>query len=326
MEKHQTYVKEMEEAFAKVHLEEEDQGGLSYENTPDELSEIDTRWCLVGRFLTESHIDFQAMQHKMASLWRPRRGLYVKQMDNNRFLFQVYHEMDIMRVIEGSPWTFGRFHLVMERLKSGDDPRTMEIGKIDLWVQLHGMTPGFMSQRVDGDPNNFMIEKPYGPWLREDSRRKTHTMGAKWLQSGGNSQARNSGEMGSVNVDKRDSGKDGSLQQTSDTPGKSIISEELIQEVIQGSVGENQGILSASLSNQIRNQNSILMLEGNNIGPDTNEISIMDPKRRRGDGPYETNENIIQAKDTHMEIQMILPTESKNESMASAALQARQAL
>lgn len=76
--------------------------------------------------------------------------------------------MDIRRVIEGSPWTFGRFHLVMERLKDGDNPRTMEIGKIDLWVQLHGMSSCFMSQRVttdignyigtyvDGDPNNFV--------------------------------------------------------------------------------------------------------------------------------------------------------------------------
>lgn len=50
----------------------------------------------------------------------------------------------------------------------GDNPRTVEIKKIDLWVQLHGMNSGFMSQRVatdignyigkydDGDPNNFV--------------------------------------------------------------------------------------------------------------------------------------------------------------------------
>lgn len=57
---------------------------------------------------------------------------------------------------------------MMERLRYGDDPRTVKIQNIDLWVQLHGMRPGFMSQRVatdignyvgryiDGDPNNFV--------------------------------------------------------------------------------------------------------------------------------------------------------------------------
>lgn len=57
---------------------------------------------------------------------------------------------------------------MLKRLKEGDNPRTMEINNIDLWVQLPDMHAGFMSQRVatdignyigtyvDGDPNNFV--------------------------------------------------------------------------------------------------------------------------------------------------------------------------
>lgn len=71
MRRNINHIQEMEEAFAKIQIEEEEQGGLSYENETEELSEIDTRWCLVGHFLTDSPVDFQAMQHKMASLWRP---------------------------------------------------------------------------------------------------------------------------------------------------------------------------------------------------------------------------------------------------------------
>ncbi|KAK1380064.1 hypothetical protein POM88_026808 [Heracleum sosnowskyi] len=164
----------MEEAFAAIQIEDEEYGGLSYENDNEDLSEMEMRWCLTGRFLTDSHIDFQAMQHKMASLWRQGRGLYVKQLDSNRFIFQFYHEIDINRVIDGSPWTFGRFHLVMERLKDGDNPRTIEINKIDLWVQLHGMKP----------------------------KRRSHTMGSKWLRNGGNSQGHFSGDGGKSEGDK----------------------------------------------------------------------------------------------------------------------------
>lgn len=158
-------VREMEEGIAMIRLKDEEEGGLMYDGTmEDTVSEIDIRWCLVGKFLTESSIDFQAMQDKMASLWRPGRGVYVKELETNRYIFQFYHEIDIRRVIEGSPWTFGRHQLVIERLKPGDDPRSIALNSLDLWVQLHGMNPGYMSQRVVQDVGNYI-----GSFVESDS-------------------------------------------------------------------------------------------------------------------------------------------------------------
>lgn len=131
-------------------------GGIVYEEDTDSLSEIDTRWCLVWRILTESSIDFQAMQHKMATLWRPGKGMYVKQLEANHFLFQFYHDIDIKRVCDGSPWNFGRFQLVLQRIKEGDNPRTMPIINLEIWVQLHDIGTGFMSQRVVTDIGNYI--------------------------------------------------------------------------------------------------------------------------------------------------------------------------
>ncbi|KAL8127034.1 hypothetical protein AgCh_014092 [Apium graveolens] len=157
----------MEDAFATIQIEDEETGGFNYENIVEDLSEIDTHWCPVGRFLTESPIDFQAMQYKMASLWRPSKGEYVKQLETNRFIFQFYHEVDIKRVIDGSPWMFGRFHLVLQRLQEGDNPRTVKINKIDLWVQLHDMSAGFMSQCEVINVDNYLETN----WDVEASRR-----------------------------------------------------------------------------------------------------------------------------------------------------------
>lgn len=64
--------------------------------------------------------------------------------------------MDITRVMKGSPWTFGRFHLIFERLKKGDNPREVELNKMDIWVQLHGMKPSFMAQKVVTDIGNYI--------------------------------------------------------------------------------------------------------------------------------------------------------------------------
>lgn len=67
-------------------------------------------------------------------------------------------------------------------------------------------------------------------------------------------------------------------------------------------------------------------MEGNKVGPDSNEITVMDQKRRRLEVNQVTNEYMLQAQNTNMEVQMENSKESKNELMASTALQARQAL
>lgn len=42
----------MEERFVMVNIEDEEQSGLSYEDTSEEIGKIDVRWCLVEKFLT----------------------------------------------------------------------------------------------------------------------------------------------------------------------------------------------------------------------------------------------------------------------------------
>ncbi|KAK1380220.1 hypothetical protein POM88_026964 [Heracleum sosnowskyi] len=42
-------IQAMEERMAMIRLEDEEEGGLIYEENAEELSDIDVRWCLVGR-------------------------------------------------------------------------------------------------------------------------------------------------------------------------------------------------------------------------------------------------------------------------------------
>ncbi|XP_062089039.1 uncharacterized protein LOC133795601 [Humulus lupulus] len=158
--------RDIEEEFGGIMLEDEEMGGLSLA-AEEEDEGFDVRWCLVGRFLNAGVIDTQEMQHMMAFLWKPGKGLYVKELGKNLFLFQFYHEIDIQRVIAGSPWTFERKQLIFHRLREGDNPRSVCLNKLDLWVQLFDLQHGFRSQSVvqsignyvgrfvDSDINNF---------------------------------------------------------------------------------------------------------------------------------------------------------------------------
>uniref|UniRef100_A0A803P795 Reverse transcriptase domain-containing protein n=1 Tax=Cannabis sativa TaxID=3483 RepID=A0A803P795_CANSA len=180
---------ENESDFITLTSGEDDDGGLLYDTNDRELLDFDDRWCVVGRFLTKRSLDFMAMQHKMASLWRPGRGMFVKELDENLYLFQFYHQIDVDRVVEGSPWTFDRVPLIFSKLKEGENPWAMVLNKLDFWIQLHGLSTGFMSAKVvkdvgnyigtfvEADKNNFM-----GIWPMP--RRRQHTIGTKWLRQG----------------------------------------------------------------------------------------------------------------------------------------------
>lgn len=90
---------------------------------------------MVARFLLEGNVDFPAMQQTMTALWKPGTGVYMKELEINLYLFQFYHEVDVKRVMDGSPWSFNRRALVMQRMKEGEIPRCITLNSMDLWCK-----------------------------------------------------------------------------------------------------------------------------------------------------------------------------------------------
>lgn len=144
-----------------ITLEEEEEGGLALEGLEEveqgeNFCDYNAKLCLVGRFLSEGVMDFQAMQQTLAALWKPGRGVYIKEVDVNLYLFQFYHEIDIKRVVDGSPWSFNRKTLIIARMKEGDIPRSVSLNTLDLWVQIYDLRAGFMSERVIKEVGNYI--------------------------------------------------------------------------------------------------------------------------------------------------------------------------
>ncbi|XP_030502803.2 uncharacterized protein LOC115717973 [Cannabis sativa] len=159
-------MKGIEEEILRVQVAEEEED-VAIEGG-EEDDGIDARWCVVGRFLSDRDVDFETMQNVLASLWKPGMGMFVKELPPDRYFFQFYHEVDIQRVITGSPWTFNRMQLILTRLQEGDDPQKVLLKKLDIWVQVYDLQPGCMSvsvlrnvanvmgRFVESDPKNFV--------------------------------------------------------------------------------------------------------------------------------------------------------------------------
>lgn len=149
------------QALNNISLEDEEEGGLeivaeALEGENLQQQGFDAKLCVVGRFITEGRVDFEAMQHTLALLWKPGRGVYMKELESNLYLFQFYHEIDVKRVMEGCPWSFNRRALVMSRMKEGQNPRCVDLNSIDLWVQVHDLKVGFMSEAVLKSVGNYV--------------------------------------------------------------------------------------------------------------------------------------------------------------------------
>ncbi|MBA0662923.1 hypothetical protein Goklo_006985 [Gossypium klotzschianum] len=85
-------------------------GAVSYEH------------CFVGSFLTSSGINFPSMKVTLANVWHPIGGISIFDLNEGRYLFRLYHKVDVDRIEAGGSWTFKSHLLVMHRLRGREDP------------------------------------------------------------------------------------------------------------------------------------------------------------------------------------------------------------
>uniref|UniRef100_A0A803NUC4 DUF4283 domain-containing protein n=1 Tax=Cannabis sativa TaxID=3483 RepID=A0A803NUC4_CANSA len=183
-----------------IAIEDETKGGLDlqeWDTRGEEEFVFDWRLCLLGGFITAGTVDFPSMQLTLAALWKPGKGVYIKELDANRFLFQFFHEIDIKRVIEGSPWDYMRIRVTIDLSKPLK--RRMRLRKLDeewFWItfkyenvptfcficEMLGYSERFCARLFDTLAHE--IKKPYGECMRALLRRRTKIIGAQWLRTG----------------------------------------------------------------------------------------------------------------------------------------------
>lgn len=127
------------ESMNSITLDDEEDGEIvlgenDVQNREGGISNGDVKLRLVDKFLNEGIMDFSAMQQTLAALWRPGKGVYIRELDTNLYVFQFYHEVDIKTVLNGSPWSFNRKVLIIKRMEERDNPRSMNLDSVNLWV------------------------------------------------------------------------------------------------------------------------------------------------------------------------------------------------
>lgn len=130
-------------------------------------------YCLVGKLLINKPVRFHSFKTRMASLWQPKQTVDISQMDPNRFMFQFFNKADMEQAVQGGPWLFDNFPLIWRKISFAEDSYTMPLDHIEMWVQVHNLPFGFMTESMGillgnhvGRLEKYDHENNYGNWRR----------------------------------------------------------------------------------------------------------------------------------------------------------------
>ncbi|KAL4346489.1 hypothetical protein GQ457_17G012780 [Hibiscus cannabinus] len=121
--------------------------------------------CFVGMFLTTSVIHFESMKNTLDNVWKPLGGISILELGERRYLFRLYHQVDVERIEIYGPWFFNSHMLLLHRLVVGDDPMSVLLNFLDLWILVHDLPIGFMAEGVAKQLGDFI-----GKFLEYDSQ------------------------------------------------------------------------------------------------------------------------------------------------------------
>jgi hypothetical protein len=149
-------------------IHEEEEEGFVFDMEEEGEEQIDFRWCLIGRFLSDRTIHVNSMKVTMADIWRPVKGVKIKEATPGLFLFQFAHALDMEAVLQGGPWMFDNHMLILERVQLGVQIENIPLHHVDFWVQVHDLPVGFMVEKVGKKLANYI-----GVFVEYDKNNKT---------------------------------------------------------------------------------------------------------------------------------------------------------
>ena len=129
---------------------------LPLEGVDDVGGENTFELSLIGRFLTDRSINFNFMWDHLSHLWRSGKGVCIYELANQRYIFKIFHVVDLKRVLAGGPWTYDNHLLILHWIQPAEYPNQIPLNSIDIWVQNFDLPSSCMSESVGKQLGNYI--------------------------------------------------------------------------------------------------------------------------------------------------------------------------
>lgn len=135
---------ELEAMMAELGLKEDDLQDVIVEE--DELPEEATRWMAIARVHTDKTYSQYWFFRNMRVAWDLAQEVKIKPLEENLYTMQFSCLGDWERVMEDGPWNFKGKAVVMAPYDGFTKPSSIELNKIEMWVQIHDFPQGYFSK------------------------------------------------------------------------------------------------------------------------------------------------------------------------------------
>ncbi|MBA0810904.1 hypothetical protein Gohar_002850 [Gossypium harknessii] len=134
----------MEEELANLNLIDEEEDAFHEAMVVDQ----NYQFSLVGRCLTDSVVHFPSLCNTMVDLWHPIGRICISDLGEKRFLFQFFHDVDVQKVLSGTPRFFNNHLLFLQQIQIGEYPLIVSLYLSEFWVQIPDLPPGLMTETM----------------------------------------------------------------------------------------------------------------------------------------------------------------------------------
>ncbi|CAM8920943.1 unnamed protein product [Rhodiola kirilowii] len=134
------------------------------------------RWAVVIRMSNGRSVNAPALVAAMEKAWNTKPNLHFQEMADNRVVVKLNNEEEHIRAIEGGPWTFMGWAVIVEKWRRGTTASNFNSWNIRIWVQVHNVPVELRDRAVPKELAELAgkVIKDETQDKNKDSRRRKH--------------------------------------------------------------------------------------------------------------------------------------------------------
>ena len=101
----------------------------------DEL--VGEEYFIIAKLFTGRTISVEAIARTFKLMRRTKKGFEVRDMGNHRLMFVFTNEEDVVRVMQGEPWSFDKHLVALNRVEKNTSIQNMIFDRTSFWIQVH---------------------------------------------------------------------------------------------------------------------------------------------------------------------------------------------
>ncbi|KAM0891405.1 hypothetical protein ACQ4PT_026424 [Festuca glaucescens] len=137
----------------------------------DDLELVDPDRTFVGKVLAPDVLHIQTIRAAMRPAWGNPKGLVLNLAGNNLFVAEFGSKADRDRIMDGSPWVFGKHDVLMKKYDVDVLPQDVVFDRFAIWARIPALPNRLMKAE-----RGKVIAEPIGLVRKVEA----HTLGRCW--------------------------------------------------------------------------------------------------------------------------------------------------